>query len=64
MACWAICLFEEKDSCKYKNYGFVIGLNHCTVLYKLPHGKIKVFEMQLFYYLGESSNTKEFSSNK
>lgn len=45
MVCWVIWFFEEKDFCKYKNYGFVIGLNYCIVLYKLFYGKIKVFEM-------------------
>lgn len=63
MACWVAWLFEENNSCKCKKYDFVIGLNQCTFMYKLPDSKMKFFEMQLFY-LEETSNTKEFSSNR
>lgn len=60
MACWVTCLFEENNSCKQKKYDFVIGLNHCTVMYKIPLNKMKFSEM----HLEEISKTKKYSSNK
>lgn len=60
MACWVTCLFEENNSCKYKKYDFVIGLNHCTVMYKITLNKMKFSEM----HLEEISKTKKYSSNK